>query len=80
MEGGRAVVVERRGEEAFALVPMRLYRFLEEERRKLLQATEEARGSFSDMSGEEVEALVAAELEEASSTERKASSARRASS
>jgi prevent-host-death family protein len=30
VERGGSVVVERRGEEVFALVPMRLYRFLEE--------------------------------------------------
>jgi DNA-binding MarR family transcriptional regulator len=49
---------------------------MEEERRKLLQTTEEARDSFSDMPEEEVEELVADELGKVSSTERKAPSAR----
>ena len=63
VERGNSVVVERRGEEAFALVPMRLYRLLEEERRALLESTRRAREAFSDLSGEEVEELVAGELE-----------------
>ncbi len=63
VERGDSVVVERRGEEAFALVPMRLYRLLEEERRALIKATRQARESFSDISEEEVEDLVAGELE-----------------
>ena len=63
VERGNSVVVERRGEEAFALVPMRLYRLLEEERRALLESTRRAREAFSDLSGEEVEELVADELE-----------------
>ena len=62
VERGGSMVVERRGEEAFALVPMRLYRLLEEERRALVGSTREARESFSDLSGEEVEALVVEEL------------------
>ncbi len=57
------MVVERRGEEAFALVPMRLYRLLEEERRALIESTREAREAFSDLSEDEVEGLVAEELE-----------------
>lgn len=57
------MVVERRGEEAFALVPMRLYRLLEEERRALVESTRQAREAFSDLSGDEVEELVADELE-----------------
>ena len=57
------MVVERRGEEAFALVPMRLYRILEEERQALVESTREAREAFSDLSEDEVEALVADELE-----------------
>lgn len=57
------MIVERRGEEAFALVPMRLYRLLEEERRALVESTREAREAFSDLSAEEVEGLVADELE-----------------
>ena len=57
------MVVERRGEEAFALVPMRLYRILEEERQALVESTREAREAFSDLSEEEVEKLVAVELE-----------------
>lgn len=63
VEGGRSVVVERRGEEAFALVPMRLYEHLEEERRALIESTQRARGAFSDLSGDEVDELVAGELE-----------------
>jgi prevent-host-death family protein len=63
VERGSSVVVERRGEEAFALVPMRLYRLLEEERRALFESTRRAREAFSDLSGEEVEELVAGELE-----------------
>jgi prevent-host-death family protein len=57
VERGNSVIVERRGEEAFALVPMRLYRLLEEERRALLESTWQAREAFSDLSGEEVEEL-----------------------
>ncbi len=57
------MVVERRGEEAFALVPMRLYRLLEEERRALIESTREAREAFFDLSEDEVEGLVADELE-----------------
>ena len=53
------MVVERRGEEAFALVPMRLYRILEEERQALVESTREAREAFSDLSEDEVEDLVA---------------------
>lgn len=63
VERGGSVVVERRGEEAFALVPMRLYRLLEEERRALVESTREAREAFSDLSEDEVEDLVAGELE-----------------
>ena len=63
VERGSSVVVERRGEEAFALVPMRLYRLLEEERRALVESTRQARVSFSNLSGDEVEELVAGELE-----------------
>ena len=63
VERGGPVVVERRGEEIFALVPMRLYRFLEEERRALVESTREARETFSDLSGDEVEELVTGELE-----------------
>ncbi len=63
VERGGSVVVERRGEEAFALVPMRLYRLLEEERRALIESTREAREAFSDLSEDEVEGLVAEELE-----------------
>lgn len=63
VERGGSVVVERRGEEAFALVPMRLYRLLEEERRALIESTREARETFSDLSEDEVEALVADESE-----------------
>ncbi len=65
VERGGSVVVERRGEEAFALVPMRLYRLLEEERRALVESTREAREAFSELSGDEVEDLVADELEAA---------------
>ena len=63
VERGDSVVVERRGEEAFALVPMRLYRLLEEERRALVESTREAREAFSELSEDEVEDLVADELE-----------------
>ncbi len=63
VERGDSVVVERRGKEAFALVPMRLYRILEKERRALVESTREARVAFSDLSGDEVEELVAEELE-----------------
>ena len=59
VERGGSVVVERRGEEAFALVPMRLYRILEEERQALVESTREAREAFSDLSEDEVEDLVA---------------------
>jgi prevent-host-death family protein len=65
VERGGSVVVERRGEEAFALVPMRLYRLLEEERRALVESTREAREAFSELSEDEVEDLVAGELEAA---------------
>ena len=58
------MVVERRGQEAFALVPMRLYRYLEEERRKLLESTGQARESFSDLTVEEVEELATGEQED----------------
>ena len=68
VEGGRSVVVERRGEEAFALVPMRLYRLLERERRALMESTERARGAFSDLSEKEVEELVSGELSATGST------------
>ena len=60
------MVVERRGREAFALVPMRLYRYLEEERRKLLESTGRARESFSNLTVEEVEELAAGEQEDSS--------------
>ena len=50
VERGGSVVVERRGEEIFALVPMRLYRFLEEERQALVESTRQARESFTDLS------------------------------
>lgn len=63
VERGGSVVVERRGEEAFALVPMRLYRLLEEEKRALVESTGQAREAFSDLSEDEVDALVADELE-----------------
>ena len=66
VEGGSSMVVERRGREAFALVPMRLYRYLEEERRKLLESTGRARESFSDLTVEEVEELAAGEQEDSS--------------
>ena len=62
VERGGSVVVERRGEEAFALVPMRLYRLLEEERRALVESTRQARETFSDLSEGEVEELVEEEL------------------
>lgn len=65
MERGSSVVIERRGEEAFALVPMRLYRLLEEERWALVESTREAREAFSDLSEDEVEELVADELDAA---------------
>lgn len=65
VERGESVIVERRGEEAFALVPMRLYRLLEEERRALVESTREAREAFSDLSEGEVEDLVADEMEAA---------------
>ncbi len=65
VERGSSVVVERRGEEVFALVPMRLYQFLEAERRALVESTREAREAFSELSGDEVEDLVADELEAA---------------
>lgn len=65
VERGGSVVVERRGEEAFALVPMRLYRLLEEERRALVESVGEAREAFSDLSEHEMEDLVADELEAA---------------
>lgn len=63
VERGSSVVVERRGEEAFALVPMRLYRLLEEERQALIESTRQAREAFSNLSGDEVEDLVVGELE-----------------
>ena len=63
VERGGSVVVERRGEEAFALVPMRLYRLLEEERRALVESTRQAREAFFDLSEGEVEELVEGELE-----------------
>jgi prevent-host-death family protein len=63
VERGGSVVVERRGEEAFELVPMRLYRLLEEERRALVESTRQAREAFSDLSEGEVEELVEEELE-----------------
>ena len=66
VEGGSSMVVERRGREAFALVPMRLYRYLEEERRKLLESTGRARESFSNLTVEEVEELAAGEQEDSS--------------
>ena len=62
VERGSSVVVERRGEEAFALVPMRLYHLLEQERRALIESTERARKSFSDLSEREIEGLVDDEL------------------
>ncbi|WP_119070033.1 type II toxin-antitoxin system prevent-host-death family antitoxin [Rubrobacter indicoceani] len=62
VERGGSVVVERRGEEAFALVPMRLYRLLEEERRSVIEATRRARESFSDLSEKEIESLVSEEM------------------
>lgn len=65
VERGGSVVIERRGEEVFALVPIRLYRFLEEERRALVESTREAREAFSGLSGNEVEELVGAEMEAA---------------
>ncbi|WP_166178554.1 type II toxin-antitoxin system prevent-host-death family antitoxin [Rubrobacter tropicus] len=65
VERGGSVVVERRGEEVFALVPIRLYRYLEGERRALVESTREAREAFSDLSGDEVEGLVGAEMEAA---------------
>jgi prevent-host-death family protein len=62
VERGGSVIVERRGEEAFALVPMRIYRLLEEERRALVESTRQAREAFSDLSEGEVEELVKEEL------------------
>lgn len=62
VERGGSVVVERRGEEAFALVPMRLYRLLEEERRSVVESTGRAREAFSDLPEEDVENLVSEEL------------------
>jgi prevent-host-death family protein len=62
VEDGSSMVVERRGREAFALVPMRLHRYLEEERKRLLESTDQARKSFSDLSAEEVEELAAGEI------------------
>lgn len=56
------MIVERRGQESFALVPMRLYGFLEEERRSLIESTEKARESFSDLPADEVEELLAGEM------------------
>jgi hypothetical protein len=50
VERGSSVVVERRGEEAFALVPMRLYHLLEQERRALIESTDRARKPFSELS------------------------------
>ncbi len=72
------MIVERRGQEAFALVPMRLYRFLEEERRNLIESTEKARKSFSDLPADEVEELLAGEMRQ--SGEHKAPSPRSAAS
>lgn len=63
------MVVERRGREAFALVPMRLYRYLEEERRRLLESTDQARKSFSDLAAEEAEELAAGEIRESGEQE-----------
>lgn len=63
VERGSSVVVERRGQEAFALVPMRLYRLLEEERRTVVEATGRSREAFSNLSDEEIENLVSEELE-----------------
>ena len=62
VERGGSVVVERRGEEAFALVPMRIYRLLEDERRALVESTRQAREAFSDLSEGGVEELVEEEL------------------
>ncbi len=56
------MVVERRGEEAFALVPMRLYHLLEQERRALIESTGRARKSFSDLSEGEIQELVDDEI------------------
>jgi prevent-host-death family protein len=64
VEDGSSMVVERRGREAFALVPMRLYRYLQEERRRLLESTDQARKSFSDLSAEEAEDLAAGEIQQ----------------
>ena len=75
VEQGRSLVVERRGEEAFALVPMRLYRLLEEERRALVESTGRARETFSGVPAEEVEELVAGELSETSPAATSAESA-----
>lgn len=63
VERGGSVVVERRGEEAFALVPMRLYRLLEKERRSVVEATGRAREAFLDLSDLEIEDLVSEEME-----------------
>ncbi|MDQ3386746.1 MAG: type II toxin-antitoxin system prevent-host-death family antitoxin [Actinomycetota bacterium] len=63
VERGGSFVVDRRGEEAFALVPMRLYRFLEEESRAFVEATGRARAAFSDLSEGEVEGLVAEKIQ-----------------
>ncbi len=63
VERGHSVVVERRGEEAFALVPMRLYRLLEQERRALVESTHQAREAFDNFSEVEVRDPVAGELE-----------------
>jgi len=76
VEGGSTMVVERRGQEAFALVPMRLYGFLEEERRKLIESTETARESFSDLPADEVEELLAEETQQSGYGEQKPSSPR----
>lgn len=78
VEGGSSIVVERRSQEAFALVPMRLYRFLEEERRKLIESTGQARDSFSDLSEEEVEELLARETRQSGKGEQNPSSPRSA--
>lgn len=74
VERGSTIIVERRGTESFALIPMRIYRHLEEERRVLVESTNQAREAFSDLSGKEVEGLVAGEIattgEETTSTAR----------
>lgn len=69
VEDGRSMVVERRNQEAFAMVPMKLYRYLEEERRRLLQSTDQARESFSDLAAEEVEKLAAGEIRQSGQQE-----------